>query len=555
MADYLNGSQASTSTNTQLQSATSEIHPQVHETIQRSGRNSLKYVIIVFAIIIIGALAYMQFGIPTTRTHSMTTPTTTIINATPNNIIIGVISGFDGPSDVVFSPNGTRAYVSVYGGLDIIDTATNTILINDSSIARIQELDGTVPYTVLGGIDGVAFSSNAAYPMFAYGFSYESGNSTVNSLIIEPIDTITGPCKYNVDPFCSTSTTLFYKPIKIAFSHDGRYVYVTSLYDWVGVYDTLNAANIKYLIGFNESLGIAVAPNGSYMYVTNYGNKTISIVNTSTGNITGTINGINYPDSVAFSPDGKYAYVTTNGQNNTVRIIDTNTSTIIGTISGFNAAFGIAVAPSGSYAYVVDPFKGTINILRLGSVQNYSSAENKPVVATTTITSNSSQPQTPTCGPRNTCMSKMEMAALVNGSEGADTVYNTAYSQNYTQLSYATNVIIDESVLANNVTAVWVGQYANNQYVATSSADLEEMVFQMPSAQSFYNVITRHMRSGSTELMYGITYTYLANNSSIGSNFAVVGYKGNKVFIVTTMNATETINVNALITILSNDIT
>ena len=61
----------------------------------------------------------------------------------------------------------------------------------------------------------------------------------------------------------------------------------------------------------NGPFGVAISPDGTTAYVTNYTvHDTVSVINTSTNAVTDTITGFNSPYGVAISPDGTTAYVT-----------------------------------------------------------------------------------------------------------------------------------------------------------------------------------------------------------------------------------------------------
>ncbi|WP_281250436.1 YncE family protein, partial [Rhodococcus marinonascens] len=90
---------------------------------------------------------------------------------------------------------------------------------------------------------------------------------------------------------------------------------------------------------------VAVSPNGSYAYVTSQ-NGSVSVIDTATNTVTGTIDVGRGPHAVAFNPNGSYAYVTS--QNGSVSVIDTATNTVTETVSVGAYPEGIAVNPNGS---------------------------------------------------------------------------------------------------------------------------------------------------------------------------------------------------------------
>jgi YVTN family beta-propeller protein len=67
---------------------------------------------------------------------------------------------------------------------------------------------------------------------------------------------------------------------------------------------------------------VAFSPNGKKAYVTNYDDDTVSVITVATGAVSEPITVGNIPASVAFSPNGKKAYVA-NYVDDTVSVITT----------------------------------------------------------------------------------------------------------------------------------------------------------------------------------------------------------------------------------------
>ena len=107
-------------------------------------------------------------------------------------------------------------------------------------------------------------------------------------------------------------------------------------------------------IGVGDSpIGVAVSPDGTRAYVTNDGDGTVSVIDTSTNTVIDTIPVGSNPRGVAVSPDGTRAYVTNDGDG-TVSVIDTSTNTVIDTIPVGSNPRGVAVSPDGTRAYVTN---------------------------------------------------------------------------------------------------------------------------------------------------------------------------------------------------------
>ena len=175
----------------------------------------------------------------------------------------------------------------------------------------------------------------------------------------------------------------------MAVTPNGRYAYVTNYDGATGttvsvidtalaVTDPANAVTATVTAG-PVPYGVAVTPNGRYAYVTNYSDGTVSVIDTATNSVTGDpISGFDGPVGVAFSPNGRHAYVTNYGESiagTTVSVIDTAlavtdpANAVTGTtITVGSAPSGVAFTPDGRYAYVTNQGGGTVSVLTTGAI-------------------------------------------------------------------------------------------------------------------------------------------------------------------------------------------
>ncbi len=154
-------------------------------------------------------------------------------------------------------------------------------------------------------------------------------------------------------------------PFGVAVTPNGSYVYVTNFNDnTVSVIQTSDKTVIATISVGEGPRYLAVTPNGSYVYVANSNAETLSVIQTSDKTVADTISVADYPLGVAVAPNGSDVYVT-NSQADTVSVIRTSDKTVTGTISVGDHPFGIAVAPSGSYVYVANYYGDTVKVIEL----------------------------------------------------------------------------------------------------------------------------------------------------------------------------------------------
>jgi YVTN family beta-propeller protein len=258
----------------------------------------------------------------------------TATNAVTSTIDVG---GY--PYSVAVSPDGSKLYVSNYaadGTLSVIDTATNTVTATLSGI----------------GFGGVAVAPNGSRVYISAGF-VRVINTATNTLIA----TIPVPGEFKDDPQ------------GLAVTPDGSKIYVASFgAEVVAVIDTAtNTVTATIGVhspsegGLDESVthAVAVSPDGSRVYVTIAGGvvngdgtdarrfDSVAVIDTATNTvIAAPAVGVN-PLGVSVTPDGSRVYVTNWGDNN-VSVIDTTTNTVIGAIAtGVNpVAFGNFIQPA-----------------------------------------------------------------------------------------------------------------------------------------------------------------------------------------------------------------
>lgn len=260
--------------------------------------------------------------------------TTITIIDTLTNTVTGTINGFDGPSGMAISPDGTTGYVNNYGG----------------------------PQGVMSG-----------------------NGTTVN--VVDLLSNI-----------ITDTITVDLAPAALAITPDGAFVYVINYVTGnpgtgtISVIRTSDNTVVDTIAdpSLSGPFGIAITPNGKFAYITNFGSNnfdpigtTVSVVDLASNTIIAVIPLGIQPAGIAITPDSKYAYATNYntlytttffsslvpGQG-TVNIIDIATNKVIPpTIAVDQSPANIAIAPDGEFAYVTNYTSNTVNVIALQSFQ------------------------------------------------------------------------------------------------------------------------------------------------------------------------------------------
>lgn len=238
---------------------------------------------------------------------------------TYHSVIGDPIEVGDGPTDLVFSPDGTRAYVLNGSSLNMVvvdidrSSATfNTVIgspirvANSSPDAITVTPDGTRAYITSPGFDHVVV------------IDIDPASPTFGSALAPPI-------------------SVGDMPTDLAVTPDGTRVYVTVGFDDEVVVIDSDPTSAT----FNTAIGVPIPVDEN-------------------------------PQMVAFSSDGTLGYVSSAFEH-TVSIIDTDPAsatfnTVIGTIDVGDIPRELAVSADGNYLYVINDRDETVSVIFIGSV-------------------------------------------------------------------------------------------------------------------------------------------------------------------------------------------
>lgn len=166
------------------------------------------------------------------------------------------------------------------------------------------------------------------------------------------------------DPVVFGSINTGALPIDIAITPDGTHGYVTNNGNGsVSVIDTTTNTTVGEPIPVgNGPHDVAVTPDGTRAYVTNYDSGSVSVIDTTANTTVGNPISIGgSPWDIALTPDGTRAYVT--NVSRFVSIIDTRTNLATSAITTSGVTHGVAFTPDGTRAYVTNFGQGSVSVI------------------------------------------------------------------------------------------------------------------------------------------------------------------------------------------------
>lgn len=125
-------------------------------------------------------------------------------------------------------------------------------------------------------------------------------------------------------------------------------------------------------VGTNPQRAV-ITPNGSEIYVSNFGDNTLSVVSTGSNVVTITIPVAAQPNTLAISPDGQSVYVGHSAGG--VSIVNTTSKTVTSSVATPGPVRDLALTPDGTKLYVAMEFFGLGRlVIATGTLSNISNA-------------------------------------------------------------------------------------------------------------------------------------------------------------------------------------
>jgi len=270
-----------------------------------------------------------------------------VIDGSTNDIIDTITVGL-GTSQVAFDQNTNRIYVANQGSatVSVIDGSTNSVIaeipvgitsrsspfkpvVNPNTSLIYVTNQGDVTVSVIDGVPG---------------------SPTENTVIAEIPVEIT-PSGIDID------TTLNKIYVANGFSS------TVSVIDGDPSSPTFNT-NISPIppIRTNLPTGIEIDSDNHIAYVDNFGERSVSLIDTVSDTVIGIIQVGIHPAGLDFNPATNRLYVANQGSG-TVSIIDTEINAVIATVATGITPFEVAANPNTNRAYVANVGSGTVSVI------------------------------------------------------------------------------------------------------------------------------------------------------------------------------------------------
>ncbi len=209
-----------------------------------------------------------------------------------------------------------------------------------------------------------------------------------------------------------------FSPLGVALAPNGKFAYVTNTGavcdlcpvnqpSSVSVIDTATYSVVATIPVGQYPAGVAITPNGAFAYVANYNSNSVSVIDTVTNTVTATVTVGTGPWGIAITPNGALAYIT-NYTSASVSVISTATNTVLATVALGSPGWGVAITPNGAFAYATTPGTNKVSVINTAT---------NAVVATVTVG----------CGPTSLAITPNGAFAYVtNSCDSTVSVINTA---------------------------------------------------------------------------------------------------------------------------------
>ncbi len=354
--------------------------------------------------------------------------------------------------------------------------------LNSTQLNALASVNGTFVYTPAAGtiLNAGTHTLHADFtPDDTANYTNASKNVTINVLKAYAYITNSGSNTVSIIDMATNNIiatiTVGDSPAGIAVAPDGTKVYVTNsgTTGTVSVIDTATNTVMDEINVGNSPWGIAVNPAGTKLYVAHQaGSKDLYVINLTNNNSYNKITVGTNPTGVAVTPDGTKVYVTNSGRINTpgktVSVINTSSNTVAASVTVGNFPFGVAINPAGTKAYVTNAGSNTVSVIDI---------TNNTVTATVTV---GNWPE-----------------GIAINEEGTKAYITNYDSNSVSVINTATNTVITTVNVGISPTGVAINKEGTKVYVANSGDNTVSVI------NTATNTVTATLNVGDSPIAFG----------------------------------------------------
>jgi len=235
-----------------------------------------------------------------------------------------------GPHETIISPDGRWGVVTIYGVAGVPGNRLAVIDLAERKVARTIDLgDYTRPH-------GASFLPGSSSRIVV------TSETTQNVVLVD----------------IAQGRTLASIPTKHPGSHmlgvtaDGKHAFTSDI-SWGGVseIDLERQAFARDLQVSAQTEGVAVAPDGSTVWLGANQAGTVSIIDTKTWTVAATLSGLGMPYRIGISPDGSTAVIC-DPKDDKIHIADVHKRAVVGEVASLGSPRGVKIAPDNRTAFV-----------------------------------------------------------------------------------------------------------------------------------------------------------------------------------------------------------
>jgi YVTN family beta-propeller protein len=268
----------------------------------------------------------------------------------------------DKPFGSTMSPDGKTVLVSNDGQY------RQTLSVIDATSGKIRQ---TLSYDSSEALFvGLAFT-----PDGRHAYASAGGNNKIRSYDVTAAGTLIEGASIPLPLTNPAGSTVNHFPAGLTVSADGTKLWTAnSLSNSVSVID-LGTRTVKVIPAGANPYAVALAPDGQTAYVSNWGGSDLTVIDTATGTLKGTIAVGEHPSALKVNPARGELYVA-DTDSDQVSVVNLNSGSLSRTINLApykNAPVGsspnaLALSPAGDTLYVANAGASAVDVIRLGGV-------------------------------------------------------------------------------------------------------------------------------------------------------------------------------------------